>query len=120
MKPFSIKEIIKVLPRIFFTIQCVRELLVLGRSSEVKEHKLPVINECITWFVHVGSTGFILLFPCFLVVVFFKFIYFFILRERDRASRRGAEREGERTSQAVSVPSVWSPAQALNPQTARS
>ena len=50
---------------------------------------------------------------------FFKFIYF-IEREKERVSKEGAEREGERESQAGSVLSVQSLVWGLNPRTVRS
>ena len=50
---------------------------------------------------------------------FFKFIYF-IEREKERVSKEGAEREGERESQAGSMLSVQSLVWGLNPRTVRS
>ena len=47
------------------------------------------------------------------------FIYVF-QRERERENKLGAEREGDRESQAGSMPSVQSPMQGSNPQTMRS
>ena len=44
----------------------------------------------------------------------------FILREKERESRGGAEREGKRESQADFVLSVQNLAQGLIPQTVRS
>ena len=50
---------------------------------------------------------------------FFKFIYLF-LRERESMSEGGAEREGERESQAGSTLSMRSPMWGLNSRTVRS
>ena len=58
----------------------------------------------------------ILSFPFYLFVQ----VYLFILREKESSSRGGAEREGERKSQAGPHLSVWSLMQGSNSQTVRS
>ena len=59
-------------------------------------------------------------FYLFIYLLTYLFIFKFIYFERERMTRGGAEREGERESQAGSAPSVQSPMWGSNPRTVKS